>query len=178
MNPADIHAVLQAKFPDAVLEFGGKALQPWVRLAPGAVAEVARFLRDEPSLSFEVCHCLSGMDYGDRLGVVYHLFSMRHRHGIVLRADAARGDPRVASVAGVWAAAEWHEREAYDMFGIRFDGHPDLRRILCPEDWEGWPLRKDYRVQEEYHGIRVPYAEKPDATPGTYVKPGPAPKPN
>jgi len=91
--------------------------------------------------------------------LVYNLFSMKHRHKIALRVDLPRDNPRVPSVESVWRTADWHEREAYDLFGIHFEGHPDLRRILCPDDWEGYPLRKDYVVQEYYHGIRVPYQE-------------------
>jgi NADH-quinone oxidoreductase subunit C len=114
--------------------------------------------------------CLSGVDYGagQSLGVVYHLQSMTLMHQIVLKVELPRVSPSVPSEALIWRTADWHEREAYDLFGIRFEGHPDLRRIFLPDDWEGHPLRKDYVVQEFYHDIRVPF---PDLDPdrGTYV---------
>jgi NADH-quinone oxidoreductase subunit C len=102
--------------------------------------------------------CLSGVDYAkDVLGVVYHLCSMTKRHKITLKADVPAADPRLPSVVSVWPSAGWHEREAYDMFGILFTGHPDLRRILLPEDYPGHPLRKDFKVPEFYQGMKVPY---------------------
>jgi len=90
-------------------------------------------------------------------GVVYNLYSLTHRHRVTLKVVMPREGAHVASVTGIWAAANWHEREAYDLTGIVFDGHPDLRRILLPDDWEGHPLRKDYEVQETYEieGVTV-----------------------
>jgi NADH-quinone oxidoreductase subunit C len=120
--------------------------------------DVALFLRDDDQMQFDVLMCLSGVDYtGGKLGVVYHLHSMKRNHKITLKTEVMREHPRVASVQAVWRTANWHEREAYDLFGIVFDGHPDLRRILLPDDWEGYPLRKDYQVPEFYNGMKVPY---------------------
>jgi NADH-quinone oxidoreductase subunit C len=85
--------------------------------------------------------------------VVYHLFSYRHRHAVVLKVGVARDNPRLATVSTVWRAAIWQEREIFDLLGVDFVGHPDLRRILLPEDWVGHPLRKDYVEPTEYHGI-------------------------
>ncbi len=120
--------------------------------------EVARYLRDDPDLRFESLMCLSGVDYGKELGVVYNIHSIPHRHRFCLKVLLEReGDeqPRVPTVVSVWAGANWHEREAYDMVGIVFDGHPDLRRILLPDDWDGFPLRKDYKFPREWHGIPI-----------------------
>ena len=91
--------------------------------------------------------CLSGADYKDRFEVVYHLYSMENKHKITLKATVDRNNPEIDSVAGIWATADWHERECYDLVGIKFIGHPDRRRILMPEDWEGHPLRKDYPLK-------------------------------
>jgi NADH-quinone oxidoreductase subunit C len=102
--------------------------------------------------------CLSGVDYtGGKLGVVYHLNSMKLNQKIVLKVDLTVETLHVQSVESVWKTANWHEREAFDLYGIIFDGHPDLRRILLPDDWEGYPMRKDYQVPEYYNGMKVPY---------------------
>ena len=87
--------------------------------------------------------------------VVYHLGSSSYKHKIALKVEVGRDEPKVPTVERVWRIANWHERETYDMYGIVFEGHSDLRRILCPDDWEGYPLRKDYQVQEFYRGIKV-----------------------
>ncbi|MFQ5640873.1 MAG: NADH-quinone oxidoreductase subunit C [bacterium] len=161
MTPEEIYKKLQEKFGENILGFDGDALDPWVQIKPDKLFDAATFLKEEPDLSFTFLMCLSGMDYGAEsdLGVVYHLFSMQHKHKITVRVDVPRDRAKVPSVEKIWRTADWHEREAYDLFGIVFDGHRDLRRILCPDDWEGYPLRKDYIVQEYYHGIRVPYQE-------------------
>jgi len=159
MTAQNISDMLRARFGDAVT--GGKlegVPDPWITVAPLRLREVCTLLRDDPAAAFDVLMCLSGMDYGGgKLGVVYHLDSTTQRHNIVLKADVTAADPRVASVESVWKTANWHEREAFDLFGIVFEGHPDLRRILMPDDWEGYPLRKDYRVPEFYNGMKVPY---------------------
>ena len=158
MNPTDIHQRLSSAFEGAVVDAKIDALQPWIQIAPDSIERVCRYLYSESDLAFDYLMCLSGMDYNNgTLGVVYHLSSMIHRHTIVLKSSCPKDNPHVASVSGLWGTADWHEREAYDLFGIVFDGHPDLRRILLPYDWEGYPLRKDYKVQEFYNGMRVPY---------------------
>lgn len=155
----EIYNVLKEKFPEAVLDAKLEGvLNPWIRVAPERMFDVAKFLRDDEQLAFDSLMCLSGMDYtGGRLGVVYHLHSMKWNHKITLKVEVPAEHPHVQSVQAVWRTANWHEREAYDMFGIIFDGHPDLRRILMPYDWVGHPLRKDYQVPEFYNGMKVPY---------------------
>jgi len=106
--------------------------------------DVARLLREDESLSFDYLTNLSGVDYEDHMEVVYHLESLTHRHRLCVRVKTDREDPSVASVTDIWAAANWDEREIYDLLGIRFPGHPNLKRILMPENWVGHPLRKDY----------------------------------
>ncbi len=170
MTPAEIHERVKVSFGDQVLEFNEQVLNPSIKLPPEVLGEVARYLRDDPDLQFDYLLCLSGVDYGPgkNLGVVYHLQSMTLVHQIVLKVDLPRESAALPSVALIWRTADWHEREAYDLFGIRFEGHPDLRRIFLPDDWEGHPLRKDYVVQEFYHDIRVPF---PDLDPdrGTHI---------
>ena len=158
MTPQEIHDNLKAKFGDAVVEARFDVLQPWIRLNERKTKEICLFLRDEPTFQFDFLSCLSGVDYNDgTLGAVYHLASMKLKHTIVLKAACTKENPHVQSVSAVWGTANWHEREAYDLIGIIFDEHPDLRRILLPDDWEGHPLRKDYKVPEFYNGMKVPY---------------------
>jgi NADH-quinone oxidoreductase subunit C len=159
MTAEEILNTLKAGFGEAVKEAKLDALQPWIALDPSRMMAIASFLRDDPAMQFDSLMCLSGVDYNKegQLGVVYHLFSMVHRHKIVLKAFCTKENPHVESVALVWGTANWHEREAFDLYGIIFDGHPDLRRILLPYDWEGHPLRKDYKVPEFYNGMKVPY---------------------
>ena len=128
---------------------------PRVHLDAGDWLGVAEFLLTDPALKLDWLANLSGVDYvaDGKMCVVYDLWSFDHRHTFAVKVFCPRDNPRVASVTHLWPAADWHEREAYDMFGIAFDGHPDLRRILCADDWEGFPLRKDYVFPREYHGI-------------------------
>jgi NADH-quinone oxidoreductase subunit C len=123
-------------------------------LKPGAIRDVCLFLRDEPSLRMDHLADLTAVDYstfpgdgGPRFEVVYNLISTVHRHRIRLKARVPGEEPRIDSVISVWQTANWHERETYDLMGIVFNGHPDLRRILLPEDWVGHPLRKEYPLK-------------------------------
>jgi len=102
-------------------------------------------LKNTPELSFDFLFCLSGVDYGKELAVVYHLNSTVHKHTVVLKVKTGdRANPGFDTVCDIWRTAEFHERETYDMFGIKFNNHPDLRRIFLDEEWKGYPLRKDY----------------------------------
>ena len=158
MTSQEVHDNLKAKFGAALADAKLDALQPWIGIAPDHTLEVCKFLHDEPGFEFDFLSCLSGVDYSNgKLGVVYHLFSMTRKHKIVLRADCTKEKPNIQSVSQIWGTANWHEREAFDMFGIVFDGHPDLRRILCGDDYPGHPLRKDFKVPEFYNGMKVPY---------------------
>ncbi len=125
--------------------------------------EVARELRDEPGLRYEVCHSVSGVHYpadAEReLHAVVHLMSMTHRRRVRLEIACPESDPHIPSLTPVWPSADWHERETWDMFGIIFDGHPALTRILMPDDWPGHPQRKDYPlggIPVEYKGATTP----------------------
>jgi NADH-quinone oxidoreductase subunit C len=124
---------------------------------------LCRTLRDDPALRFELCSSISGVDYGtevaQRLHAVYHLTSMTYRRRIRLEVALDVDDAHVPSVVAVYPTADWHEREAWDMFGIVFDGHPALTRILMPDDWDGHPQRKDYPlggIPVEYKGAEIP----------------------
>ncbi len=165
---------LKARFGDRITGANLENIDPWVEVAPAGLLAVCEYLRDEPELAFDYLNCVSGVDYlhtdarkaakagwEPHIEVVYHLSSIRHKHSVVLKVivprwkDGQSGElPEVPSVAGIWRTADWHEREVFDLVGVRFTGHPNLRRILCPEDWVGHPLRKDYEMPLEYHGIR------------------------
>ena len=115
------------------------------------ILDLCKELKNNSEYSFDYLMCLSGVDYKDHFEVVYHLYSMRLKHKLVVKVSVDRNNPEIESVVSVWETANWHEREAYDMFGIIFKNHPDLRRILLPSDWEGYPLRKDYaRKPDQY----------------------------
>jgi NADH-quinone oxidoreductase subunit C len=128
---------------------------PHAVVAPDAWRAAAEFLRDDPELKFDYLRAVSGVDYPkeSKLVSVYDLISTAYRHTFAVKVETPRENPHIPSVAGVWPTAEWHEREAYDLLGIVYDGHPNLTRILLPEDWQGHPLRKDYVFPKEYNGI-------------------------
>jgi NADH-quinone oxidoreductase subunit C len=155
MDTAAIHQRLTARFEAGVGDCDLQAKDPSIRIEPAAIVDVCRFLHDEPDLRFDALSNESGVDYKAKgvIEVVYHLYSYAHRHTLVLKVDAPRDNPVIPTVEGVWKAANWLEREIYDLVGVVFEGHSDLRRILMPEDWIGHPLRKDFVEPEEYHGI-------------------------
>ena len=151
MEPLQIADKIKEKFPESFVdakEFRGQAS---VTLKKERIIDICRFLHDDPDLLLDYLVDLCGADYmgkkEKRFEVVYQLYSIPLRHAIRLKAEVPETDLKIDSVMPVWIGADWHEREAYDMFGIVFRGHPDLRRILLPESWEGFPLRKDYPLQ-------------------------------
>jgi NADH-quinone oxidoreductase subunit C len=159
MNTQEIADLLKNRFADSILEVKIEgAVDPSIKVAPAAWAEIALFLRNEPALQFDYAMCASGVDYGKgTLGVVYNLYSMKLNHKVNIKIEVPKAMPEVPSASLVWPAVNWHEREAFDMIGIVFTNHPDPRRILMPNDWEGHPLQKDYKVPETYQGMKVPY---------------------
>jgi len=152
METLQIYEHLKQRFPERILETGGKP-DGYAVVDAAAIVEVCRFLRDDPETAFDCLSNETGVDYKDRIEVVYHLFSYRHHHGCVLKVKLPRDNPIVATVESIWSAANWMEREIFDLLGVTFQGHSDMRRILMPEDWPGYPLRKDFVEPQEYHGI-------------------------
>ena len=153
MNAQAIFDRIQAKFPDTVLDLTLDVPDPFIFVKTDGLSELAQFMKDEEDLAFDFLESITGVDTTEELHLVYHLFSYKHRHSAVLKIRVAYNDLLIPSLCKVWPAANWHEREQYDLFGFSFEGHPDLRRILLPEDWHGHPLRKTYEYPEEYHGI-------------------------
>ncbi len=165
MDAKEIYAALDKQFPGKVRDFNGDVLEPYFIADGEAIVEVCRFLRDGAGLQFEVLSDLTALDWPkeEKFQIVYHLFSYSQNHQAVIKVDLPRDNPKISTVEAVWKVANWFEREVYDLFGVIFDGHSDLRRIMLPEDWTGHPLRKDYVEQEEYDGIstqRAPLVEK------------------
>jgi NADH-quinone oxidoreductase subunit C len=136
-----------------------------VVVKPASWPEIATFLRDDDRLGFTLLRCITAVDLlaDNQLACIYDLMAMKpgatpdapwtSPHAIAVTIKVDRDAPRIPSVAEVWPAADWHEREAFDLMGVEFSGHPDPRRILCPDDWEGHPLRKDYVFPRAYHDI-------------------------
>ncbi len=153
MEPLSIYERVKARFGNRILEVADKKPDPFLVVDPPAIVEVCQFMRDDPELGFDCLSNESGVDYKDRIEVVYHLFSYRHRHGAVLKVKLPRDNPSLKTLEGLWKSANWMEREIFDLLGVNFEGHSDLRRILMPEDWPGHPLRKDFVEPLEYHGI-------------------------
>ncbi len=170
----EIFQILKNKFQDKVIEFKNVQFEPHIIVDPFAIKDVCLFLRDEEGFEFDALMNLSGVDdangkkkqeedgsitiTGGTLSIYYHLDSILLKHKVTLKVSTPREEPEVESVESVWKCADWHEREVYDLFGVKFLNHPDLRRILMPYDWDaGHPLRKDYKNPEFYQGMKVPY---------------------
>jgi len=175
MNIQEIFDRLNQAMQPWLVGHNFEMLDPWIEIKAEGLREVALYLRDEPDLRFDLLHCITAVDYFQsdpkkaaqvqwqpHMELIYHLSSMVHRHRLVLKTSVPRWKndvegqlPEIPSVSMVWRTAEWHEREEYDLMGVRFLGNADLRRILCPEDWAGHALRKDYQMPAEYHGVRA-----------------------
>jgi NADH-quinone oxidoreductase subunit C len=165
MEASAIFERLEKQFPGNVRDFNGDAPEPYLLVDAGAIVDACRFLRDDSELNFEVLSDQTAVDWPkeEKIQLVYHLYSYTSRHQIVLKVDLPRDNAKIVTVENIWKIANWFEREIFDLFGVIFEGHSDLRRILLPEDWVGHPLRKDYIEQEEYDGIstqRAPLVEK------------------
>jgi NADH-quinone oxidoreductase subunit C len=155
MTARDIFDRLAASFGEAVFDFQATGPDPFFRVQPAQTIEVLRALRDLPELRCDFLQNLTAVDWPkrDAIEVVYHLHSYPHRHEVVVKISVPRANPRLPSAAALWKNADWLEREQYDLLGVVFEGHPDLRRLLMPDDWVGHPMRKDYREAAAYNGM-------------------------
>lgn len=177
MTFLEIVEKLKAKFPEDIFhKIEENIPQPAITIQKESLLAICEYLFETEGLYFDSLSCLTGIDNGpakNTMEVIYHLYSIPYHHALVLKIILPRTNteentpsfvefegqflPSVPSVTSVWLTANWHEREAFDLVGIWFEGHPDLRRILMPADWKGHPLRKDYDNLETYHGIKVAY---------------------
>jgi len=168
LTPERVDEKLRERFPDVAIERQtGPAMRDWTVIVPaGSLVEICTFLRDDPELDFAMLPWMAGVDrlpQVPRFETVYNLLSLSNALRFTLKVRLQEENPRVPSVVDVWPTANWHERETYDFYGIEFTGHPDLRRILLPEDWVGWPLRKDSPLgyEEVAFTHNTPNREKP-----------------
>jgi NADH-quinone oxidoreductase subunit C len=194
MDQKEIYELLAEKLGTAALGFNDEGVEAYAEVEPGSIAAACTFLRDDERLHFNQLMCLSGIDwdgfdengkgksvkilgYTDEgqpetsdyvsegeFGVAYSLYSHSLRHKFTLRVRTPRASASVPTVSTIWSTAAWHEREAWDLLGIRFEGHQDLRRILLEEHWVGHPLRKDYQMPGTWDNVPVhgqPYCENP-----------------
>ncbi len=174
-NTEELFNLLKEKFGDAIIELKkDQPVDPFIIVDPFQIDKISLFLRNNEDLLFDYLVNLAGVDDANEknvtgengnqqkitgtLSVFYHLESTKFRHRLILKVSTPKEEPEVSSVESIWKHANWEEREVYDMFGIIFLNHPNLRRILMPYDWEaGYPLRKDYKNPEFYQGMKVSY---------------------
>lgn len=170
MLASQICSCLQSQLPEGSVRLHqASAGESWLELTREVFSQAMRILREESSLAFDHLRLITAVDSyspdnsspdnsspgsSSHFSVVYHLTSYQYLHSICIHVDVPRDDPRIDSLCAIWPGADWQEREAFDMMGIEFLGHPNLQRILLPLDWEGHPLRKDYSMPSEYHGIK------------------------
>ena len=151
--------------PAIILKKEPHAIPPAICVPSRRIAEICQILHEHKKAYFDYLACITALDNGPKTGtleIIYNLYSIPYNQQLMLKVSVEKEKPsealpEVPSVSHIWKSANWHEREAYDLVGIRFANHPDLRRILLPADWEGHPLRKDYKVQQRYHGIEITY---------------------
>jgi NADH-quinone oxidoreductase subunit C len=158
MEAADIYSLLQGGHEDAVYEFTPAAdgiKDAFCKVKADRLVDVCKFLKIDTRCRFDFLQCVTALDYPreEILVSVYHLYSYKHRHSFVLKVEVPRENPMVPSVTSLWNTANWNEREQYDLVGIQYTGHPDLRRLLMPDDWVGHPMRKDYEEADDYRGM-------------------------
>ena len=150
----EIHQALASKFgPERIGPLAPANKDAFLLVQAADIVEICRFLRDE--LAFDCLMNLSTVDWPkkNQIEVVYHLWSYARQHSFILKVALDREKPAIASLEPLWKSADWLEREQFDLMGVQFNGHPDLRRIMMPDDWVGHPLRKDYKEQAEWHNI-------------------------
>ncbi len=150
---------LQARFAGVPLEFTEFRGELTAIVPKERIVELCRFLKDDEELRFDLLADLCGIDMNtpeNQFGVIYNLYSLKNKHRIRLKTFTTGEDPKVPTVTGVWTTANWHERETFDMFGIVFEGHPDLRRMYMPDEFEHFPLRKDFPLMGIPGSLELP----------------------
>lgn len=160
MDFETIKSLISERLADAIIGEDQNATPKALLISSEKIAEVCELLHSNELTYFDQLSCLTGIDNGPESGtmeIIYNLYSIPRNLHLMLKVTVDRKKPVIDSVQHIWKTANWHERETFDLLGIEFKNHPDLRRILLPKDWEGYPLRKDYEEQEKYHGMTVKY---------------------
>jgi NADH-quinone oxidoreductase subunit C len=145
----EIERLLKGAYGQSVVSSEIKEDELIVTIDPAIVAEVMKWFKNERACSFDYVRCLCGVDYPEHITIVYHLFATTTRSKLTVKAEVPKNRPVLASVTGVWTGADWHEREAAEMFGLTFEGHPDPRKLLLTDDNDDMPLRKDFKLKYE-----------------------------
>ncbi|RPJ49383.1 MAG: NADH-quinone oxidoreductase subunit C [Candidatus Latescibacterota bacterium] len=153
MDIEEIERRLREGVPGGIVEIHRAPYSPHLVVDAAKIRDVCRFLRDDPALRFDYLTHLSALDTGATLCTVYRVLSLTHKRTVAMRAYVPRDNPVIDTVSDIWPSAGWFERESFDLMGIEYRGHPDLRRLLLPDDWEGHPLRKDYVDPLRYQDI-------------------------
>lgn len=160
MNTTEIFETLKAKFGEKIIGADLESVEPTISLDAKDLKEFMTFIKSDESLMFNSLNCITGVDEDEEnLRVIYNLFSVGKNHAITISVIVPKSSPVVETLSSLWKSADWHERETNDLMGVVFKNHPDPRRILLPDDWEGHPLRKDYVTPDFYNGMPVPYDE-------------------
>jgi NADH-quinone oxidoreductase subunit C len=160
MKLEEIKSLISEHLPNALVREDLNATPNALLIKSESIHAVCELLHTNEHTYFDHLSCLTGLDNGsetETMEVIYNLYSIPFDLHLMLKVELDRKNPAIDSVSDIWKTADWHEREAYDLLGIHFNNHPDLRRILLPDDWEGFPLRKDYVEQEMYHEVKVKY---------------------
>ncbi|MEQ8926791.1 MAG: NADH-quinone oxidoreductase subunit C [Fulvivirga sp.] len=162
MSFDEIKSIITNQFGDIIISEDEKATPKAIEIAAESLFKTMTCLYEHDQLYFDMLSCITGLDNGPEAGsmeVIYNLYSIPFDHHLMVKVNLDRKEPQIDSVSSIWKTADWLEREVFDMYGIAFNNHPDLRRILLPNDWEGYPLRKDYKHQDLYHGITVAHED-------------------
>ncbi len=157
MEKNEIVNTVTENFADKILKTPEDAIDATIVITPEHLIEIVEFIKTDEQLLLNVCHSISGVDYDKTapLGITYHFVSYKFHHWLTLKVQfEGRDDCVVETISNIFSSANWLEREVFDLYGIKFENHPDMRRILTPEDWEGYPLRKDYEMPETYQNVK------------------------
>ena len=163
MNFKELTDYIKVRLGDVIVAVDQSSSPGCIEAKKDGLLKLCHFLYKDEQLFFDSLSCITGLDNGpeaDTLEVIYNFYSIPYDHHLMVKVTLGRVRPEIPSLTSIWKTADWLERETYDMYGIIFTDHPDLRRILLPADWEGYPLLKDYEEQELYRGVKVAYGEK------------------
>lgn len=153
MKPSELLNIIEAEFGDFILESSDQGFDPYIVVEPDALRDVSFFLRDDERMKFDFLRTSLGIDKIDLIESLFVVYSYELKHQLIVKVELNHKKPEVDTVSDIWKAANWYERESYDLLGINYKDHPDLRRLMMPHDWVGHPLLKDYKSPKKYHDM-------------------------